>query len=145
MSEIRRKRLSLLAKAPADALARLWSATGLAPDYEWLRPPETGGVMSRGRIGATGAAFNLGEITVTRCALKLASGAVGRGYVQGRDKGQATTAALIDALCEAGEAERLRAEVLEPLSAGIAEAKAKRARRAAETKVDFFTMARGED
>lgn len=145
MSAERRERLSLLAKAPADTLARLWSDTELAPAYEWLRAPEIGGVMTRGRMGATGAPFNLGEITVTRCALKLESGEVGHGYVQGRDKAKATTAALIDALAQTAARAQVEREVLAPLAAEMTAAKAARARKAAATRVDFFTMVRGED
>lgn len=148
MSVERRVWMSLTAKAPAASLARLWEVSGLgagaAADHVWLRPPEIGGVMTRGRMGATGAPFNLGEITVTRCALRIASGEVGYGYVQGRDKTKATIAAKIDALMQTGAAARLRAVVLDPLAAEMAAATAKRAARAATTKVDFFTMVRGE-
>jgi alpha-D-ribose 1-methylphosphonate 5-triphosphate synthase subunit PhnG len=42
-------------------------------------------------------------------------------------------------------ASRLRETVLEPLEAGMAAMKAARAAKAAATKVDFFTMTRGED
>ena len=145
MSEDRKAWLSLLAKAPAAALAKAWAQVGLAPDYEWLRTPEIGGVMTRGRIGATGAPFNLGEITVTRCSLRLASGEVGHGYVQGRDKDKALTAALVDACMQTEAAARLKREVLDPLAAEMAAAKRTRAQKAAATKVDFFTMVRGED
>ena len=51
---------------------------------EWLRRPEIGPVMVRGRTGATGLAFNMGEMTVTRCSLRLQGGVVGHGFVQGR-------------------------------------------------------------
>ena len=47
------------------------------PRYEELRTAETGLVMLRGRIGGDGAPFNLGEATVTRAAVRLASGEVG--------------------------------------------------------------------
>ena len=55
------------------------------PDVVSIRAPEIGAVMVRGRVGGAGDAFNLGEMTVTRCSLRLACGAVGHGYVQGRD------------------------------------------------------------
>ena len=42
-----------------------------ATPHDVLRAPETGLVMLRGRMGATGGAFNLGEATVTRCAVRL--------------------------------------------------------------------------
>lgn len=140
----RKRWMSLAAKAPASRLARLWAEAGFEPGFDWLRPPEIGGVMTRGRMGATGAPFNLGEITVTRCALRLTSGEVGHAYVQGRDKDKAKTAALIDALMQTEAAATLRRHVLDPLEAEMAAAKATRARKAAATKVEFFTMVRGD-
>ena len=137
--------ISLMAKAPAEALARRWAALGIAPDFTWLRAPEIGGVMVRGRMGGTGAPFNLGEMTVTRCALRLEGGAVGHAYVQGRDKAKAERAALLDALMQTDAAAEVREKVLEPLAAEMDAAAAARAARAAATKVEFFTMVRGED
>ena len=137
--------MGLLARAPAEDLHRLWSDTGLTPDHAYLRAPEVGGVMVRGRAGATGAAFNLGEMTVTRCALQLGDGRVGHGYVQGRDKRHATQAALIDALMQGTEAERIRSMILDPLSEAETARQTARAARADATKVDFFTLVRGED
>ena len=141
----RRAWRSLLAKAPADRLNALWHAYGAAPKFHWLRAPEIGASMVRGRLGGTGAPFNLGEMTLTRCALQLESGEVGHGYVQGRDKQKAEIAALVDALMQGPEAAAVKAAVLEPLSAEMAEVKTARAEKAAATKVDFFTMVRGED
>jgi alpha-D-ribose 1-methylphosphonate 5-triphosphate synthase subunit PhnG len=100
--------------------------------------------MVRGRAGATGAAFNLGEMTVTRCALKLADGRVGHAVVQGRDRRKAEVAALCDALMQGAEAGAVRAAVLDPLKAAAAKRSGTRAAKAAATKVDFFTMVRGE-
>ncbi|MDF1855544.1 phosphonate C-P lyase system protein PhnG [Pseudooceanicola sp.] len=137
--------MSLLAKAPAADLARLWAGYDAAPAFTWLRPPEIGMVMVRGRAGAIGAAFNLGEMSVTRCSLKLASGEVGHAYVQGRDTAKAQNAAVIDALMQTEAAPRLRTAVLMPLQAGLAAAADARAGKAAATKVEFFTMVRGEN
>ena len=137
--------MSLLAKAPVEALALAWDEADLGPDYRWLRRPETGAVMVRGRMGGTGLPFNLGEMTVTRCALELADGgAVGHGYVQGRSADAARAVALIDALSEDGQVEMLEATILTPLRAEAEATKTKRAARAAATKVEFFTMVRGE-
>ncbi|GKY86532.1 phosphonate C-P lyase system protein PhnG [Sinisalibacter aestuarii] len=144
-NEARKGWLSLLAKAPPARLAALFDGIGDRPGFTWLRSPEIGGVMLRGRMGGTGAPFNLGEMTVTRCALKLESGEVGHAYVQGRDKAHAERAALVDALMQTGQAAALREAVLMPLEAERAGAKRRRAARAAATKVDFFTMVRGED
>ncbi|MDE3123561.1 MAG: phosphonate C-P lyase system protein PhnG [Paracoccaceae bacterium] len=134
--------LGLLAKAPPAALAALWDG---APDHEVLRAPEIGAVMVRGRMGGTGAPFNLGEMTVTRCSVRLPSGEVGHGYVQGRDKDHARRVALIDALMQGPGAEDLRARVLEPLSQAAARKAERRAAKAAATRVEFFTLVRGED
>ncbi|HMS94978.1 MAG TPA: phosphonate C-P lyase system protein PhnG [Tabrizicola sp.] len=134
--------MSLLAKARPARLA------GLLPDlpaHALLRAPEIGAVMVRGRTGAMGAPFNLGEMTVTRCSVRLADGTVGHAWVQGRDKDHARRAAVLDALLQTGEAERITARVLEPLQAEALAASAARAAKAASTKVDFFTLVRGED
>lgn len=137
--------LGLMATSKADQLASLWDQAGIAPDYTMLRRPETGSVMVRGRAGGTGDAFNLGEMTVTRASLKLADGQVGHGWCQGRDRRQATIIALVDALMQGDAAPRLDAAILAPLRDARAARHAASAQRAAATKVDFFTMARGED
>ena len=140
----RKARLSALAKAPHDRLLALWASQGPVPAHDLLRPPEIGTVMVRGRAGSVGAPFNLGEMTVTRCSVRLGSGAVGHGYVQGRSHEAARAAALIDALSEDGQADALEASILTPLREGAEEARVTRAERAAATKVEFFTMVRGE-
>jgi alpha-D-ribose 1-methylphosphonate 5-triphosphate synthase subunit PhnG len=136
--------MGVLARAPADALARLWTDLGLAPGYAWLRPPETGTVMVQGRAGGTGAPFNLGEMTVTRASLRLETGEVGHAWVQGRDREKARLAAMADALMQTDAAEQVRDGIIAPLAAAETEARATRARKAAATKVEFFTMVRGE-
>ena len=137
--------LSLLAKSPAADVARYWMALDMVPNHTVLRSPEIGGVMVRGRAGAVGAAFNLGEMTVTRASIKLSDGTVGHGYVQGRSKNHALQAALIDALMQTEAADNVVAGVLAPLRAAMTTRKNERAAKAAATKVDFFTIARGED
>lgn len=141
----RKSWLGLLAKSPAAELARLWAAMQMAPAYAVLRAPEIGGVMVRGRAGAIGAAFNLGEMTVTRASVKLTDGTVGHGYVQGRGKDHALQAALVDALMQTDAAEAVDASLLSPLRVALNRRKSDRAAKAAATKVDFFTMVRGED
>lgn len=101
--------------------------------------------MVRGRMGGTGSAFNLGEMTITRCSVQLQDGCVGHAYVQGRDREKAQVAALVDALMQSADAQAVRAKVLKPLEQARTEARQKRASKAAATKVDFFTMARGDD
>ncbi|MBM1690004.1 phosphonate C-P lyase system protein PhnG [Sulfitobacter geojensis] len=137
--------MGLLAKAPEGRAAALLEAEITRPTFTWLRAPEIGSTMVRARAGATGAPFNLGEMTITRCALTLETGEVGHSYIQGRRKADAEVAALIDALMQTPMASRLRSAILEPLEAELVDAKAARAAKAAATKVDFFTMTRGED
>lgn len=144
-TDARKGWMSLLAKAPPARLEALFDQLGARLGFKWLRPPEVGGVMLRGRMGGTGAPFNLGEMTVTRCALKLETGEVGHAYVQGRDKGHAERAALVDALMQTDRANEVTDLLLDPLAREAAAAKTERAAKAAATKVDFFTMVRGED
>lgn len=144
-NEERKAWLSLMAKAPHARLEELAAPVVEPLAFEWLRAPEIGSVMVRGRAGGTGAPFNLGEMTVTRASLRLASGEVGHGYVQGRSKDAAKAAALIDAAMQTVEADQVRAQVLDLLEAEQSSKKATRAAKAAATKVEFFTMARGED
>ena len=141
----RRAWMGLLARSPEGRVTRLLEVSGLGSDAKLLRPPEIGSVMVRGRAGGTGAPFNLGEMTVTRCALKLECGTVGHGHVQGRRKGDAKAAALVDALMQTEHAGMVEAGVLEPLRSEEAARRQSRAEKAAATKVDFFTMVRGED
>lgn len=141
----RRAWMSVLAKASQGRVSTLLDSVTQRPDFTWLRTPEIGSTMVRARIGATGAPFNLGEMTITRCALKLPTGEVGHAYIQGRQKSDAEAAALVDALMQTSAAGLLQERVLKPLQDEFKAAQAARAAKAAATKVDFFTMVRGED
>ena len=139
----RRRWLSVLAKARADEVISAWDALPARPAFRALRAPEIGMVMVRGRMGGTGDAFNLGEMTVTRAAVRLDSGETGLSYVAGRDRRHAEIAAAVDALMQSPS---LRPAVQDRMVARLADAQARRrdtaARKAAATKVDFFTMVR---
>ena len=115
------------------------------PEWRWMRRPEIGLVMSRGRISGEGDPFNLGETTVTRCALRLESGEEGFAYVLGRAPRKAEMAALADALMQTEAAAALRETVLDPLAASRAAREAKARAEAEGTRVEFFTLVRGED
>ncbi len=137
--------MATLAKSSADMLLEVWQEAGLKPVFEWLRTPEIGAVMVRGAMGGTGAAFNLGEMTVTRCSLRLQDGVVGHAYVAGRDRKKAEISALCDALMQTDQAVVVREKILEPLKDATLAARTGTAQKAAATKVDFFTLVRGED
>ncbi|MDP1875789.1 phosphonate C-P lyase system protein PhnG [Phenylobacterium sp.] len=142
-SNERRNWLSILAKANPAEVAAAWDALSAPPAYSALRAPETGLVLVRGRMGGAGDAFNMGEMTVTRAAVRLESGETGIGYVAGRDRRHAELAAAVDAMMQAPA---LRPAVEGAVVAKLARAQAARrdtaARKAAATKVDFFTMVR---
>ncbi len=110
------------------------------------RPAEIGLVMLRGRIGGTGAPFNIGEATVTRAAVQLASGETGFGYVLGRDREKARLAALCDALLQIdARRQPIEDHVITPLRQQQQECRALARQQTAATRVDFFTFVRGED
>lgn len=111
--------------------------------HKTLRGPDIGLVMLRGRMGATGNAFNLGEATVTRCALVRPSGIEGHAYIMGRNAAHASRAALCDALFQESPAEM--APILTALEKALIETHQTTAAKAAATKVDFFTLVRGDD
>lgn len=131
--------MSLLAKAPAPTLYAAIAEYGALPSYLWLRRPEVGLAMVRGRIGGTGQQFNVGEMSVTRCALRLHTGEMGVAYVAGRDKRHAELAAIFDALLQSDAGEQVRRAVLQPIESALAEKLAKTKAQAQATKV------RGED
>lgn len=135
--------MGLLARAAPERLTALMP--GPLPAHILLRTPEIGAVMVRGRVSASGAPFNLGEMTVTRCSVRLETGAVGHAHVQDRDRDHARRAAVIDALMQGPQAAALRRDVLDPLAQEEATRRHARAARAAATKVEFFTLVRGED
>lgn len=140
----RRGVMALAAKATAWELK---AVRDLAPaGVVDLRVPEVGLVMLRGRIGGSGASFNLGEATVSRAAVRLPSGATGFGHVLGRDRARARDAALLDALWVEGRVrDRLERTILAPLASRLARDDTRRAREVAATRVDFFTLVRGAD
>jgi alpha-D-ribose 1-methylphosphonate 5-triphosphate synthase subunit PhnG len=142
----RKAAMATLAQASGDDIVRLWNEAGLPSEAELLRGPETGLVTLRGRIGGGGAPFNVGEATVTRATVRLPSGQVGHCYALGRDKQKAKLAAIADALWQ-DPARRADVEtrLIAPLQSALAVSQEKRRAETAATKVDFFTMVRGED
>jgi alpha-D-ribose 1-methylphosphonate 5-triphosphate synthase subunit PhnG len=141
---LRQAAMAVLAHADAAELASHLDAVALPP-HEDLREPENGLVMVRGRIGGDGVPFNLGEATVSRAAVRLASGEVGFGYTLGRDRHKARMIALCDALIQTiDHAGIVEARVLTPLRARMISERNNRAAETAATRVDFYTLVRGE-
>lgn len=139
----RREWLSVLAKARPEEVAQAWEALDERPDYSALRTPELGLILVRGRMGGGGDPFNLGEMTLTRAAVRLASGETGLAYVAGRERRQAEVAAVFDAMMQSPSLRPKVEKVVTRLAGLQAERRATAARKAAATRVDFFTMVTG--
>jgi alpha-D-ribose 1-methylphosphonate 5-triphosphate synthase subunit PhnG len=139
----RQRAHSLIARSSADDVRTLFAQLPQLPSSDRIRPSNAGLIMVRGRIGGEGARFNLGELPVARAALRISSGTVGIGYVAGRDCDHAEMAALADAMVQDPDwCDALEDKVLTPLVELLGERQALTARKAAATKVDFFTMVR---
>lgn len=143
-NEGRKRALDILAAAPARALAELWDGWADKPDYTKVRGPEVGLVMVRGRAGGGGAPFNLGEASVSRASVRIVTGERGHGYCLGRDLAKAEAIAVIDALWQR-DPDAVEAKIIQPLQELADSAEQKRRAEAAATKVDFFTMVRGDN
>jgi alpha-D-ribose 1-methylphosphonate 5-triphosphate synthase subunit PhnG len=143
--QIRRKAaMAVLAHSEVTDIAGHLQAIAL-PAHEDLREPENGLVMVRGRIGGDGAPFNLGEATVSRAAVRLSTGEVGFGYTLGRDREKARLIALCDAMVQSADlAAAIEAKVVAPLRAAMIERRNRKAAETAATRVDFYTLVRGE-
>lgn len=135
----RRRWMAVLARA--DGIDTLLANCIDPPAHVVLRGPESGLVMVRGRAGGGGSAFNLGEMTVTRCTVRTETGFVGHAYIAGRDARRAELAALVDAMMQdTGLSKDVEAKVIAPLEKNQARLTAERADKAAATRVQFFAM-----
>lgn len=138
--------MSVLARASASDLQMRLNALANRPAFTQVRRPEVGLVMIRGRIAGSGAPFNVGEATVTRSCVQIASGEIGVSYILGRDVAKANDAALVDALWQCADwRDRVEDVVVRPLAEELAQRDAHAAAATAQTRVDFFTLVRGED
>lgn len=129
---------------PAEPDALLSPLLPDATACRWLRRPETGLAMLQGRSGGTGARFNLGEASLTRASVNVGA-FTGHAWVLGSQSRHAELAALADALLQdpARHAE-LAGQVLAPLTATRSPPRSRTPLEAAASKVEFFTMVRGE-
>lgn len=142
----RQAAMALLARASREELESGLATADCSTLCEDLRKPEVGLVMARGRISGTGQPFNLGEVSVTRAAVRLANGTTGFSYLMGRDPTRAKLAAVADAHWQDETARpRIEAHVLTPVRKRLAAERQRRHAEVAATQVDFFTMVRGDD
>ena len=142
----RKRAMAAFAEATVDELLAALDGIEAAHDAVDLRRPEAGLVMLRGRVGGDGNPFNLGEASVARASVRLGSGEVGHAYVLGRDTAKARLAAIADALWQRDDLRAaIEAALVDPIEARLKLAADAKAGRVAATRVDFFTLVRGED
>jgi alpha-D-ribose 1-methylphosphonate 5-triphosphate synthase subunit PhnG len=142
----RKRAVDLLARAEFAELMQAWETLADKPEVQMVRGPETGLVMVRGRIGGGGSPFNLGEVTVTRATIRLGSGTVGHGQALGTNRQKARLSAIFDALWQEPASRDFVEETLLVLVENrVAEAAKRKADETAATRVDFFTMVRGDN
>lgn len=145
----RQQWMAVFAKTQSTRLEEASKTLGDLPEYEFVRAPETGLIMVQGRAGGDGQPFNLGEMTVTRTAVRLCDTELGReigmSYIAGRDQRKATLAAILDALLQNPDRQHaLHNAIVRPLQEELIAARAAHAQASDATKVDFFTLVRGE-
>lgn len=144
MNALRPRWMAVLARSSQDDLKHFFDETGGLPDHHIMKAAETGTVMVEGRAGGTGQRFNTGEATVTRCVVRVGQH-MGFSYALGRDKSHALYAAILDALLQdQARHSGVMEAVIKPLEARQAQARLERSRKAAKTKVEFFTLVRGD-
>ncbi|MFV9668204.1 phosphonate C-P lyase system protein PhnG [Pantoea sp. KXB25] len=142
----RQRWLSVLAHSNAAMLETHWQALNLQPAFTLVRPAEIGLTRLQARMGATGNRFVMGDATVTRAVVQLEDGTLGYSYLLGRDKAHAERCALLDALLQQPETRPLLEEkIITLLAAWREEQRQLRAREIASSKVDFFTLVRGDN
>ncbi|MBN9930740.1 phosphonate C-P lyase system protein PhnG [Pantoea agglomerans] len=142
----RQRWLSVLAHSSGALLETHWQALNLQPAFTLIRPAEIGLTRLQARMGATGKRFVMGDATVTRAVVQLSDGTLGYSYLLGRDKAHAERCALLDALLQQPETRQLLEEkIITPLAAWRDEQRQLRAREIASSKVDFFTLVRGDN
>lgn len=130
--------MAILARADVATIEACLATAPPLPSHVRLRGSVVGLVMVRGRAGGSGAPFNLGEMTVTRCTVRNAGGLVGHAYIAGRDLRWAELAAALDAaLVDPARQSHLPETVIEPLAAGQVASRANSAAKVAATRVDF--------
>jgi alpha-D-ribose 1-methylphosphonate 5-triphosphate synthase subunit PhnG len=144
--EGRQRVAALLARASMEELMSVWGGLEQTPEAEKVRGPETGLVMVRGRIGGGGDAFNLGEATMTRATVRLASGTVGHSHALGTNKKKAWVSAIFDALWqEPATRDMIETNLLSPVEQRLQATTNQKKQETAATRVNFFTMVRGDD
>jgi alpha-D-ribose 1-methylphosphonate 5-triphosphate synthase subunit PhnG len=136
--------MEILSLSPTGELERIFNIFKLEKDPLVLRAPESGLIMARGRIAGTGSPFNLGELFLSRTAVSIL-GFVGYGYCLCQSPYHAYLAACLDSLAQNPSYAELVEKELSLLQLAREKEIEKESRKTDKTKVEFFTLVRGDD
>lgn len=141
----RQRWMAILSRASVADLEAIIERMGGIPAHTLAKPAEVGTVMIEARAGGTGTRFNMGEATVTRCVVDLGAGHLGFSYALGTDRRKALLAAILDARLQERDSQQWLHEAIGEIAERQKRERDMASRKAAATKVDFFTMVRGND
>jgi alpha-D-ribose 1-methylphosphonate 5-triphosphate synthase subunit PhnG len=142
----RQRLMRICSQASVAELSAALARLAPLPSIEVVRQPEVGLIMLRGRMGGDGAPFNAGEATMTRAVVRLASGELGFSYLLGRSLERARLAAIVDALGQNSRfRDRLEIVLIAPVMRRVHAQRSVQRAETAATRVQFFTLVRGED
>lgn len=129
---------------PADLESAL-KELNMGSDYALITGPETGMLMVQAKADGSNSRFNLGELTVSKCILEIKGKYIGTGWVMGSNHRHAELAALFDGLLQDPAHHDRLMETLMPRLEEKQRIKTKALiKEASDTKVEFFTLKRGE-
>jgi alpha-D-ribose 1-methylphosphonate 5-triphosphate synthase subunit PhnG len=133
-----------LALAKTSSLISNLESLGEIPSFEYLREPQKGLIMVRAKAGGGQLVFNLGEALVTRCSVTIC-GYQGHAYILGDEPEKCLAAALADALAQDRRYQSQIEKIVLALEENINQEKAMEIEKTQKTRVEFFTLVRGED
>ncbi len=137
--------MQLLAEAEVQELESAFERLEKPFTSTFLIKPETGMVMVQGKADGTGTPFCIGEMTVTRCMVQIMDQIQGYAMVPGSDHDHARLAALFDALLQVPAFhDSLMATLIRNLETKESQKRQALAGDVADTRVEFFTLTRGE-
>ncbi|SHN61572.1 phosphonate C-P lyase system protein PhnG [Desulfovibrio litoralis] len=147
--QLRQKWMATLSCAELQDLEDAISLLPNTLSYHYLKAPEAGLIMLKAKTGDKSHTFNMGELLVTRCIVSLTweqQSTTGYAFIKGDSQRHAELAAVYDALMQIESFNKiLSTKLISPLNLKQKNKKQQMTKEIAETKVDFFTMVRGED
>lgn len=129
---------------PSDIEERL-EGVGPLPQFSFVRRPHHASVALRARSSRTGVLFEPGEMTMTRCIIKIDPDVFGYAYVGGRNLRHAALAALLDAVLQRGGDQQMLVQTLISELKSLIDRRQEQVRRQAQASaVDFSVQMQGE-